>query len=455
MVTVALAACAAAVVVVSAATEALYWEYDDEDEDGRPRRKRRRTYHRDRDYWASTWGAQVLTCRAARAAGQPDFAVEEEFRQRFRLPFDLFEELVVRLREKGGYEAAQDPIGGVGRVPLELKFMTVLRIAGRGWCFDDVKEQFGAGKSTIAAFYHAFVFKYVTDFYDQVIVLPEEAGDLAIVESRYAAQGVPGCVGSIDCVHVRWDRCPFALRWYHVGKEGFPTRVYEVVVDNTRRIRAVTPGFPGARNDKTIVRNDRAVYRIRTETKYTQGGAGLHPNCAASVLTGLYFICDGGYHMWSQLMCPFKYATEPSEKKWSKRIEALRKDVERTFGALKARWRCLKCPCMFFTAARIDNQFMFCCIVSTQIDQLTRKTDQRYQAEMAWLGRERDTFDPADLGRWFGRRQIEYDSSRVGTGVHDNDIEAEEDTGFHEKRALLVDHFKHMSADGSVVWLRS
>jgi hypothetical protein len=41
---------------------------------------------------------------------------------------------------------------------------------------------------------------------------------------------------------------------------------------------------------------------------------------------------DGGYHRWRVLIAPKKGA-EKHTKRWSKQLESVRKDVERTFGA--------------------------------------------------------------------------------------------------------------------------
>ena len=74
--------------------------------------------------------------------------------------------------------------------------------------------------------------------------------------SVYDRLGFPGCIGSKDCVHIRWERCPVGDRFLHKGKEGYPTLAYEVTVDHISKIIAATKGFPGAKNDKTIVRFD-------------------------------------------------------------------------------------------------------------------------------------------------------------------------------------------------------
>ena len=51
-----------------------------------------------------------------------------------------------------------------------------------------------------------------------------------------------------------------ALHSIHLAKEGYPTRVFEVVCDHAGRILCATPGFPGTWNDKTIART-RSILR--------------------------------------------------------------------------------------------------------------------------------------------------------------------------------------------------
>ena len=168
----------------------------------------------------------------------------------------------------------------------------------------------GIGLSTIAAFYHVFVKRYIFQFYNEWVFLPRTDEELRAVINVYSTQGLPGCAGSVDCVHLSWGRCQAGCRFYHVGKEGFPTRSYEVVVDATKRVRACTPGFPGANNDKSISRHDFAIHTLRTSLLYTGFIFMLKTGVMTSAAcTGLYFICDGGYHKWRCMQCPFKYAT--------------------------------------------------------------------------------------------------------------------------------------------------
>ena len=63
--------------------------------------------------------------------------------------------------------------------------------------------------------------------------------------------GLPGCIGSTDCVHVKWDRCPTKLTNLCKGKEGYPTLVFSCMVDYKRRILSVSPSNLGTNNNKT------------------------------------------------------------------------------------------------------------------------------------------------------------------------------------------------------------
>ncbi|CAM9384052.1 unnamed protein product [Choristocarpus tenellus] len=69
----------------------------------------------------------------------------------------------------------------------------------------------------------------------------------------YGAVGFPGAVGSTNVTHVRWERAPISDAPFYIGKEGYATIAYEVTVDHTGFARGVTTGFPGAKNDKTII----------------------------------------------------------------------------------------------------------------------------------------------------------------------------------------------------------
>lgn len=69
-----------------------------------------------------------------------------------------------------------------------------------------------------------------------------------------------------------------------------------------------------------------------------------------------------------QLICPFKWAKPGSIKHdWSDEVESTRKDVERTFGILKKRWRCLINPIEFKNPTYIEQMFQTCCVLHNML----------------------------------------------------------------------------------------
>ena len=82
---------------------------------------------------------------------------------------------------------------------------------------------------------------------------------------------------------------------------------------------------------------------------------------------GYYLICDGGFMRWRCLMTGYKYYSSLKEALWSAQMESTRKDVERAFGILKGRFRCLKLPILFQQMDRITYMMWTCVIIHNMI----------------------------------------------------------------------------------------
>ena len=77
---------------------------------------------------------------------------------------------------------------------------------------------------------------------------------------------------------------------------------------------------------------------------------------------GAYYVCDGGYHAWYELVAPYKNQLEGSQlSKWSSNMESVRKDVECTYGILKKRFLYLKNPIVHHYPEMIESAFTTAC----------------------------------------------------------------------------------------------
>ncbi len=75
----------------------------------------------------------------------------------------------------------------------------------------------------------------------EYIYLPRDEEELLPpVTKRYEGEvGLPGCMGSVDVVHVKWSNCPAGDSNRAKGKESFPSLAFECISDFDRRITGV------------------------------------------------------------------------------------------------------------------------------------------------------------------------------------------------------------------------
>ena len=195
----------------------------------------------------------------------------------------------------------------------------------------------------------------------QHIRLPETLEDVEKLSAKYKARGFPGAIGSVDGVQIPWEGCPYAWRRHCTGKEHHPTVGFNVTVDNDCRVQHVTSIFAESYNDLTKVRYDDYITLLRSG-KFDKFKYKLRTKDGQFITRyGPHLICDNGYHAWLQLMQASKHTAQQHMVLWSTNLEGCRKDVERTFGILKKRFRALKVPCLIQDCRVVHNLFIACC----------------------------------------------------------------------------------------------
>ena len=288
---------------------------------------------------------------------------EKKFRRRFRVPFAVFEEICQSMEEEGFYSQGRCR-NGWPRVPLELLVLGSLRVLAAGCSFDMVEEWTNVSFVTHRNFFNNVFTKWGKGLAKTLIRFPANEAEMRHVVGLFERVGHPGCVGSVDCVHIVWDKCPAGFLSACKGKEKLPTLAFEVVVSHTKKILSVSQFFAGATNDKTIARFDDAIKKVRGKDELMRNlkWNAVDRKGEKTEQMGGYFVCDGGYHAWKELICPYKNQMEGCvEAKWSKNLESVRKDVECTFGILKKRFLFLKNPIQHHFPEGIEDAFVRCC----------------------------------------------------------------------------------------------
>jgi hypothetical protein len=112
-------------------------------------------------------------------------------------------------------------------------------------------------------FFHAFI-AYASDvLFKWDIVMPTNAEEAANHLYKMTLAGFVGAVASIDATHIMMERCKHFLKQYHQGPKTKNTAsMYNMSVNQRRRILYTTGGHPACWNDKTIILFDDFVRGI-------------------------------------------------------------------------------------------------------------------------------------------------------------------------------------------------
>lgn len=91
---------------------------------------------------------------------------------------------------------------------LSLLVLGALRILGSGCTFDAIKELTCVSQDTHRNFFHNTFCTWGQHTAKETIGLPQDEESVRHVMALYERKGLPGCIGSVDCVHVMCNKCP-------------------------------------------------------------------------------------------------------------------------------------------------------------------------------------------------------------------------------------------------------
>uniref|UniRef100_J3N0P7 DDE Tnp4 domain-containing protein n=1 Tax=Oryza brachyantha TaxID=4533 RepID=J3N0P7_ORYBR len=145
------------------------------------------------------------------------------------------------------------------------------------------------------------------------------------------SRGFSGMLGSIDCMHWSWEKCPIAWRGQFTrGDYGVPTIIFEAVASHDLRIWHVFFGVAGSNNDINVLNQSPLFLDVlKGEAPKIQFSVnGIEYN------TG-YYIADGIYPEWTTFVKAIAAAQTEKHKLYAQYQEGVRKDVEdmENFGA--------------------------------------------------------------------------------------------------------------------------
>ena len=197
-----------------------------------------------------------------------------------------------------------------------------------GGLADALGEVLRISKSTIIDSLKRFVWAIHAIFGPQYLRRPNQE-DLVRLLAKAEERGFPGMIGSLDCMHWRWEKCPMAWQGMYVGHHKKPSIVLEAVASHDLWIWHAFFGLLGSHNDINVLHispvfddlvsgNTPAISFTVNNREYNMG----------------YYLADGIYPDWATLVKGISMPTSRKKKVFTTKVAEYRKDVERAFGVL-------------------------------------------------------------------------------------------------------------------------
>ncbi|XP_047949186.1 uncharacterized protein LOC125195022 [Salvia hispanica] len=297
----------------------------------------------------------------------PDF-----FRTRYRMRKPLFEKIMNKLIDTDNFFVQKrDATGRLGMSAIQ-KCTTAMRMLAYGAAADLHDEYLRMSAQLIRKSLIKFVEGVISNFGNEYLRKPNEE-DLTRLLHIGEQRGFPGMVGSIDCMHWEWKNCPTAWAGQYAGRSGNPTIILEAVASQDLWIWHAFFGTPGSRNDINVLDQspvfDDILEGRAPKVNYIVNGHEKNMG---------YYLTDGIYPQWAAFVKSIPGPQTMRHKLFARHQESARKDVERAFSVLQARFAFIKCPCLIWDRDIMGKIMIACIILHNMIVKDERSTYSNY-----------------------------------------------------------------------------
>jgi hypothetical protein len=166
----------------------------------------------------------------------------------------------------------------------------------------------------------------------------------------------------LDCMHYKWKNCPVAWQGDFGDRDGKKSIILEAIADGSLHIWYAFFGIPGSNNDLNVLDRSPLMHNMLTSE-----ARDMHFMVNGVEYNRYYLLVDGIYPPWSCFVQTIHLPPDKKRAYFSSRQEAVRKDVERCFGVLQARFAIIKNPSRHWNVDFISNIMFTCCILYNMI----------------------------------------------------------------------------------------
>ena len=180
---------------------------------------------------------------------------EAEFHRSFRMSDYMFDRIHANIRDKEYghplFMNLANAIGNKGASSLQRMYSVVMQLANGVSSFA-VKDYSGVradlGRDCLYAFCRFIIRRYGPQYINRW-----DKDEMEKEMAVNATRGFPGMLGSIDCCHWKWHRCPIAWQGQYCDRERNRSIVVEAIAGHDMYFLQAFVGLPGSLNDISVM----------------------------------------------------------------------------------------------------------------------------------------------------------------------------------------------------------
>ncbi|XP_036346180.1 putative nuclease HARBI1 [Rhagoletis pomonella] len=249
---------------------------------------------------------------------------ETEFVANFRINKEIFQYILNELKEH------MAPSHRSTHLSHQLKLATFLRFLATGSYQKSVGNEniSSMGQSTAANVIRECLNIFEDHFCQKWVNFRRNIDEENAVKEYFIEKyGIPGVIGCVDGTHVRIKSPGSDNHHLYLNRKGFYSINVMAICDHNMVITFVDARHPGANHDSFVWNVSHAEQELKSD--YNNGK------------TNTWLLGDFGYPLQPYLMTPFRSAADEIQRIYNTKHSKARNVIERCFGVLKNRFRCI------------------------------------------------------------------------------------------------------------------
>nr|XP_033818264.1 putative nuclease HARBI1 [Geotrypetes seraphini] len=232
-------------------------------------------------------------------------------------------------------------------IPVHLKVTEALTFLATGSFQSVLAANTGLTQPAISNCLTQFLNAFLTHTHDYISLPTTPQALLGSMRQFYNVAQFPSVIGVVDCTHIAL-RPSWADEASYRNRKAFHSMNMQVVRNAQGEILDVCARYPGSTHDAYIVQH-----------------CGLHRRATQGQFNGAWLLGDRGYPQRVWLMTPIVHPHTAAEEEYNRRHRATRSIIERTFGQLKSRFRCLDRSGgqLLYRPEKVPQIFVACCML--------------------------------------------------------------------------------------------